>query len=63
MSRERFHAECLGRVMAAEQKIDPQFLRGDGGPMRRFASDESIDAFPGDRVNLGAGASGDQGQS
>ncbi len=60
MSRQGFYAESLGRVMAAEEEIDPKFFRGHGGPMRRFAGDEGIDAFPGNGVNFGAGASGDQ---
>ena len=60
MSRQGFHAESLRRVMPAEEQIDPEFLRGHGRPMRRFAGDEGVDAFACDRVNLRTGASGNQ---
>jgi len=56
MRAERFHSKCFGGVVAAEKKVDSQFLRRDRGPVRRLAGDESVDPFAGDVVNLGAGA-------
>src|SRR5438132_2868479 len=46
MRGQRFDAECLGRVMATENKIDSEFFCRDRGPMRRFAGDESVDILP-----------------
>src|SRR4051795_11256546 len=58
MRGKGFHPECLRRIMPAEEKIDAELLRCDRGPMRRFARDEGVDAFPRDRINFGAGAAG-----
>src|ERR1700704_6452476 len=60
MRRERLHPERFRRVMAAEQKVDAKFLRRDRRPMRRFASDESVDALTRDCVDFGARSAGDK---
>src|SRR4051812_32873105 len=60
MGSERFHPECFGGVVAPEKKIDSQLLRCDRGPMRRFAGDEGVDSLPGDVVNFGPGAAGNE---
>ena len=52
MRGECFDAECLGRVMTAEQKIQAEFFGRYGRPMRRFACDECVDAFSGDSMDL-----------
>src|SRR5207244_9215106 len=70
MRGQRFHAEGFGRVMATEQKIDFKLFGRDRGPVRRFASNESVDlpAVAGsakaglrfcDAVNFSAGSAGD----
>ena len=40
---ERFHAESLGRVVAAKEEIDAEFFRRDRRPVWRFTRDVGID--------------------
>src|SRR4051812_23030395 len=54
LGRESFHPERLGRVMTAEEKIDPQLLRRDRRPVRRFARDVGVDALPRGGINFPA---------
>src|SRR5205823_8782523 len=72
MRGQGFDAECFGRVMATEKKIDSEFFRGDRRPMRRFTGNESVDILPvrsktgrgelglrGYAINFSAGAASD----
>src|SRR6202045_5386737 len=59
MCGEGFDAECLGRVMAAEEKIDSELFRRDRGPMWRFPGDERVDVGFRDTINLRASGAGD----
>src|SRR5438552_11252806 len=58
MRGEGLNAERFGRVMAAEKKIDSQFLRGNRSPMRRFAGNEGVDFLLRDPINFRAGSAG-----
>src|SRR2546423_1928686 len=59
MRRECFDTECFGRVMTGEQKVETHFRSGDRSPMRRFASNEGINSFGGNALNLTASRAGD----
>ena len=56
LGRERFDPESLGRVMAAKEEIDAEFLRRDRRPVRRFARDVGVDSLPRGGVDFSAGA-------
>jgi len=52
MGSERFYAEYFRRVMSAEEEIHADFFGGNRGPVRRFTSNECVDFFVCDPVNL-----------
>jgi len=59
MRGERFDAERFGRVVAAQKKIDSQFLRGNRRPVRRFACNEGVDFLLRDPINFRTRRAGD----
>src|SRR5206468_4130374 len=55
---ERFHAEGLGRIVTAEEKVDSELSGCDCRPVRRFACDVGVDSFPRRGVDFSTGTAG-----
>src|SRR5262245_7822598 len=59
--RERLHTEGLGGIVAAVEKIDPEFLRQGEREMRAFTGDKRIKALRGHARDISPRSAGDDG--
>ena len=63
MGRQGFDAESFSGVMTSEQKVNAQFFGGDRSPVRRFASNESVDSIRRDAFDLTTRCTSDDADS
>src|SRR5690349_17949320 len=59
VGRERFDAECFGRVMPSVEHVHTKFLGNGESPMRSLASDESVHTLFGSALQFASGPAGD----
>ncbi len=60
---EGFDPERFGGVVATIEDVDAEFFGHGVGPMRSFASDESVDAFVGGFFEIAPCSAGDDADS
>src|SRR5882724_910033 len=63
MDGQRFDAKGFGRVVAAIENIDAEFLGHGVGPMGSFAGDEGVNAFIGGFFKIPSCSAGDDADS